>query len=105
MKTFLCAAGKKTMEKVKSNSRMSQSAGSNAQLAGKWVLKMALLVTIVYVLSTNPKWLPELLKELAEGISSSPLQFFEFLKDVSARKRTHNFYVQTSVISLGRPHL
>ena len=64
---FLPAADKGTMSGVKSNNRMSQSAGSNKELAGKWVVKVILLIIIVYILSTKPHWLPVLLKELTEG--------------------------------------
>ena len=65
------AAVKDTTAGLKSNNRMSQSAGSNAELAGKWVLKVVLLIIIVYILSTKPAWLPVLLKELTEGTEHS----------------------------------
>ena len=62
------------MAGLKSNNRMSQSARSNAELAGKWVVKVVLLITIVYVLSTKPAWLPVLLKELTEGTEQSAMK-------------------------------
>ena len=58
------------MAGAKSNKRINHSAGTNAELAGKWVLKAVLLIVIVYILSSKPKWLPVLLRELTEGMTS-----------------------------------
>lgn len=58
---------KATKAGAKSNNRINHSAGTNAELAGKWVLKAVLLIVIVYILSSKPKWLPVLLRELTEA--------------------------------------
>ena len=55
------------MTRVKSNNTMGQSAGSYRDLAGKWILKVILVLSIVYILSTTAHKMPVLIAELAEG--------------------------------------